>query len=443
MQFDTRYLINRNGTWYYQRRVPAAYRSYEPRTLMRSSLKTKSIIMAKHRRDALEIAENNYWSNLIAVQTDEISDQTLLLTNIKRQYKLDCLRALTSQPNNDFSDKGIITALFTDMMKQLGANSQPGSKHKLPPARISDAFEFYFEKVAVRDLLSKSATQKKRWYTTKRKSVLNLIEVAGDKYISELNRDDAHKIYAWWASRLVPKHGGKRLSAHSANTDIGNLRKFYKQYHAYFGLHDQPNPFRGLSFKNFPNQNKRPCFENEWVREKLLCPGALDQLHEEARCLLYLLIETGLRPSEAVHLTENDIILETDIPYLKVRPSLNRELKTPSANREIPLVGVALQALSMFPKGFPSYRGFSSKLTQYLLKSLRQHDLMPSEQHVVYSFRHSFERRMLEAGLDYGLRCRLMGHALSRPDYGGGGSMRYRQKELLKIAHPYSCEFLG
>jgi len=50
---------------------------------------------------------------------------------------------------------------------------------------------------------------------------------------------------------------------------------------------------------------------------------------------------------------------------------------------------------------------------------------------------------MLEAGLDYGLRCRLMGHALSRPDYGGGGSMRYRQKELLKIAHPYSCEFLG
>ena len=174
MQFDTRYLINRNGTWYYQRRVPAAYRSYEPRTLMRSSLKTKSIIMAKHRRDALEIAENNYWSNLIAVHTDENSDQTLLLTNIKRQYKLDCLRALTSQLNNDFSDKGIITALFTDMMKQLGANSQPCSTHTLPPARLSDAFEFYFEKVAIRDLLSKSATQKKRWYTTKRKSVLNL-----------------------------------------------------------------------------------------------------------------------------------------------------------------------------------------------------------------------------------------------------------------------------
>lgn len=199
--------------------------------------------MAKHRRDALETAENNYWSNLIVVHTDEKSDQTLLLTNVKRQYKLDRQRALTCQLNNDFSDKGIITALFKDMIKQLGAGVQPASTHKLPPARVSEAFEFYFEKVAVRDLLGKSSTQKKRWYTTKRKSVLNLIEVAGDKYMSELNRDDAHKIYAWWASRLVPKYGGKRLSTHSANTDIGNLRKFYRQYHAYFGFMISPIPF--------------------------------------------------------------------------------------------------------------------------------------------------------------------------------------------------------
>lgn len=43
---------------------------------------------------------------------------------------------------------------------------------------------------------------------------------------------------------------------------------------------------------------------------------------------------------------------------------------------------------------------------------------------------------MLEAGLDYGLRCLLMGHKNSRPTYGDGGSMIYRRDELLKIAHP-------
>ena len=45
---------------------------------------------------------------------------------------------------------------------------------------------------------------------------------------------------------------------------------------------------------------------------------------------------------------------------------------------------------------------------------------------------------MQEAGLDYGLRCTLMGHKNTRPQYGDGGSLEYRRKEMLKIAHPVS-----
>ena len=48
---------------------------------------------------------------------------------------------------------------------------------------------------------------------------------------------------------------------------------------------------------------------------------------------------------------------------------------------------------------------------------------------------------MLEGGLDYGLRCLLMGHANSRPDYGDGGSLAYRREELLKITHPVPHDF--
>ena len=43
----------------------------------------------------------------------------------------------------------------------------------------------------------------------------------------------------------------------------------------------------------------------------------------------------------------------------------------------------------------------------------------------------------LEAGLDHGLRCLLMGHATNRPAYGDGGSLTWRRYELLKIVHPY------
>jgi len=45
---------------------------------------------------------------------------------------------------------------------------------------------------------------------------------------------------------------------------------------------------------------------------------------------------------------------------------------------------------------------------------------------------------MLEAGLDYGLRCTLMGHRNPRPEYGDGGSLTYRRDEMLKIVHPVS-----
>ena len=67
---------------------------------------------------------------------------------------------------------------------------------------------------------------------------------------------------------------------------------------------------------------------------------------------------------------------------------------------------------------------------------------MPTVNHRIYSFRHSFESRMLEAGLDFGLRCTLMGHRNPRPEYGDGGSLKYRRDEMLKLVHPVREELL-
>ena len=44
---------------------------------------------------------------------------------------------------------------------------------------------------------------------------------------------------------------------------------------------------------------------------------------------------------------------------------------------------------------------------------------------------------MKEAGIDFELRCLLMGHDNKRPEYGTGGSLEYRRTELMKIAHPF------
>jgi len=50
---------------------------------------------------------------------------------------------------------------------------------------------------------------------------------------------------------------------------------------------------------------------------------------------------------------------------------------------------------------------------------------------------------MMEAGLDFRLRCTLMGHRNPRPEYGDGGSLVYRRDELKMITHPVSPELLA
>lgn len=94
------------------------------------------------------------------------------------------------------------------------------------------------------------------------------------------------------------------------------------------------------------------------------------------------------------------------------------------------------------PRGFPHYRDKGALLSATLLKAFRTHGLFPTADHRVYSLRHSLEKRMLEADLDYGLRCLLMGHHDRRPQYGDGGSLEFRRDQLLKIAHPFPNSLL-
>jgi len=438
MKRETRYLKKREKIWYYCRRIPTLFRQYDTRVFSRASLKTSSIVIAKERRDAVERADENYWAALLGLYASPKDNPDPFLDLIIRRYNMEKLQAVSIRINDTSSrDTGFLQSALVEMVKIVQISQNHAPHLEPPPARVSEAFEVYCEKIAFRDLINKSKHQKRRWYLGRQTTLKNFIGIVGDKYLSEVTREDALKFYGWWASRLAPKRGAKVLSPNGGNRDLGTMRKFYAEYHIYFGTEDKPNPFRSLSFKAAVVKDKRPPFEDEWIREKFLSSGALSFLSEESRFIVYALIETGCRASEITNLRASDIMLSTAAPFIKIRPTARRELKSASSVRDVPLIGVALEAFQRYPKGFPSYRDKSERVSQYLLKALREHNLMPSDKHVIYSFRHSFERRMLEAGLDFDLRCRFMGHAIARPDYGGGGGIRFRREQLLKIAHPY------
>ncbi|MEM9618396.1 MAG: tyrosine-type recombinase/integrase [Pseudomonadota bacterium] len=214
------------------------------------------------------------------------------------------------------------------------------------------------------------------------------------------------------------------------------MRKIFRQFYAHFGDEDRINPFRNLSFKEVNVQSVFPI-DDDWVRERILEPSALEGIHGDAWYALFALIETGCRICEIANLGKDDIVLDTGTPYFRIRPKQRRELKTLHTMREIPLVGIALESMKRFPSGFPNYRDRSDRLSGYLNAALRERELLPTSHHKLSSFRHSFEKRMLEAGIDYGLRCDLMGHVNERPKYGDGGSMTFRRDQFQKIAHPF------
>ena len=74
-------LILRGDIWYYQRRVPKKFRHIEARLLVRHSLNTDSLQIARRRRDALVEADDLYWSTLSqeAVEKGGVSETTRLV----------------------------------------------------------------------------------------------------------------------------------------------------------------------------------------------------------------------------------------------------------------------------------------------------------------------------------------------------------------------------
>lgn len=176
----------------------------------------------------------------------------------------------------------------------------------------------------------------------------------------------------------------------------------------------------------------RPPFSEEWIKTKLLAPGALDGLNTQARCLLLGMINTGYRPSEGAGLLPDHIRLDADVPHIEIMP-VGRQLKNDQSERIIPLVGVSLDAFKQCPDGFPAYR-FRDKVSDTVNKFLRENKLMETSDHSLYSLRHSFEDRMLSGGIDERIRRDLFGHKLDRERYGNGATLEHKQKLLQAIA---------
>jgi len=156
-------------------------------------------------------------------------------------------------------------------------------------------------------------------------------------------------------------------------------------------------------------------------------------MNDEERAAVHVMINTGARPSEIINLRRDRIILDAEIPHIQVRPD-DRVLKTEWSYRDIPLVGVALEAMRRFPDGFPRYYDRGDVFSATVNKYLEDHKLKESERHTLYSLRHGFKDRLREVETPDELKDELMGHDTKKPKYGDGHGLRLKLKYVSAIA---------
>jgi integrase len=263
----------------------------------------------------------------------------------------------------------------------------------------------------------------------KKLALKNFLKSVGDKPFKSISRDDLIRYRDWWINRV---ENGDAVSA-TANKNIISLKVMIKSVNLSLqaGL-DTTHLFQDIQLLD-KSPGKRLPFTTDYICNVLLNDDSLKGLNDQAKYVLYAMSETGAGASELAGLLPEDICLDHEIPHIVIKPQKKKQLKTYFRPRKIPLVGFALDAFQACPKGFDRYQSNPDSLSSLLSKYLRTNNLLPTEKHVVYSLRHSFQDRLLHANAPDRLQTDLMGHKFQRPAYGEGSTLQHRLEWLKKI----------
>lgn len=416
-------LMLRGDTWYLCRRVPGRYSSIDPRQKVRLSLATDSREIAEAKAPIVWQETLAAWEARLAGDTTDADKRLDAAKDIAQSRGFRYIPAakvarlpieeLVARVEASVDSRGQVDPVTADAL--LGAV-------KPPALTVSRALDKFYEVESVR-VKGKSADQLRRHRAPRLKATRNFISVVGDLALDQITTRDLFDFRAWWQKRV----NAGDVEAATANKDMIYLKAMWVPVARAHELQLKFDP-DGLMLDE-GKKKTRPPFSSVWIKDKLL-PG-LGRMNAEARGILELMVNTGARPSELSALNASTIILDADVPHIRIIEE-GRTLKSQFAERDIPLVGVSLDAAKRHAAGFPTYVDNPS-LSDTVNKYLEENGLKETPRHTLYSLRHSFESRMLKADFPERLKATLMGHRIQREKY-GEVDLEHVHGWLLRIA---------
>jgi integrase len=162
-----------------------------------------------------------------------------------------------------------------------------------------------------------------------------------------------------------------------------------------------------------PGENSREAVIAEQAVKEMIGYAAVAYPNSNFQFVLPVLIDTGLRISEACNLKRDDAFLG-EKPYLRVT-----EGKSKAAKREVPLTARAVSAIeaayhrSKCPFIFTAFGGRKPLTRHYATQQFRllADALNLGPEYVLHSCRHTFCTRLGESGADAFTIQRLAGHS--------------------------------
>jgi len=441
--------INRNGVWYFVRRVPRHLTQLDGRgtvtwstgiTVRDDPRAIRARLLVRQHDDKLQL----HWKKLLAGAASPLPH--IHRANVERAAALQIPYASNQQLATSFSleelygrfalllstwgEKALLAGQYpapmrADIAATLGATQAPDEEDTAAGIMASRMLDEYAE-IRASELARKSPRQLAKW-RVRRQTALDIfiIVVGGDKPFRQLTRKDAHAFRKYWQKRI--DDGEIRIN--SANRQIRHVSGLYsvvKDYHQV----DGPSIFERIRIPG-GEEGKRIPFDPAFVQRHYLAEGVFADMNPEARRIIYLCIETGLRLSEACALDRSTIYVDAPVPYVDIQ-AVNRTTKTKQSVRKIPLVGVALRAMQAQPDGFPRYRDKADAASALINKALDARNLRPGgRDQTLYSMRHTVIDRLKAVEAPKDIQEDILGH---KHMYGSGTTLEHKHRWLQRIA---------
>jgi integrase len=189
----------------------------------------------------------------------------------------------------------------------------------------------------------------------------------------------------------------KGLASSSVKRVFSTIRAIVNLAIAEHGL-GMTSPFANVYFPELDDSKER---QPVTVRDIALIQNSCQDINDDMRWLLSLISDTGMRLAEAAGLAVSDIVLDSNIPYIDLKPNESRRLKTKQSTRKIPLVGASLWAAQQVKQqscgiyAFPRYtKGGKCNANSASAGLNKWVKIITSESVTVHSFRHSMRDRL-------------------------------------------------